>query len=108
MTKRLLLLLTLSFCMGSAYVQNVAESKEMFSPSTANQFYTIAYELANQKDLSETNAMEAQIFFSAANRLESKSKYILEDMITLAARYTNQDNSEILNWQIQFLYYLSY
>ena len=49
--------------MGSAYVQNVAESKEMFSPSTANQFYTIAYELANQKDLSETNAMEAQIFF---------------------------------------------
>jgi len=80
----------------SAWAQGPLDSDRLFSPSVSQSFYEVAYELARSEDGSGRQAEQAIIFLTATANLDSGANYILPDMIKLACRHSNRDNSELV------------
>jgi hypothetical protein len=102
-------------CCRLAWAQPVtSETEQLFSPSTAQKFYEIAYELANpaadtttspsiganqpQPDVNAAARIEQAIIFSnAALDLDSRASYIPPLIFRLASQYTGKyDLSQVV------------
>lgn len=98
--KRLVLLRSCVFVLLSvcavAAAQTPSDSQQLFSPSIAQEFHEMAYELANSKDSGDMQTRLATTFLLAATNLDSRTTYVLPDMIKLATRYPEPDQSEMV------------
>jgi len=85
--------LILFFYFPLAQAQGLWNSDRLFSPSTGQIFYEIAYELANSKDVNKQQAEQAIMFLIATSNLDNRTNYILPDMIKLVCRDLKWDHS---------------
>jgi tetratricopeptide (TPR) repeat protein len=83
-------------CPLSARAQLPSDSNQLFSPSVAQKFYEIAYELANSEDISKPQAEQAIAFLTATMNLDRRAKYVYPLMIEIASRYSDRDYSEMV------------
>ena len=74
-----------------------AHPEHLFSPSAGQKFYEIAYELANSEDISESEAEQAAVLLTATRILDGRANYVLPDLIKLACRDHDRDNSEAVH-----------
>ena len=65
-------------------------SDRLFSPSVGQVFYKIAYEIADDKDITERQAEQAITLLIATTELDSRAQYILPDMIKLTCQFPSQ------------------
>ena len=83
-------------CSGPVCAQEYAKTDQLFSPSVAQKFYEIAYELANSTQTNQQQADQAITFFMATMQLDSRAKYALADMIDVASRSPETDYSQLV------------
>ena len=69
---------------------------ELFSPTIAQKFYEIAYELTNSKDADQKQAEQAINFFIATMQLDSRASYALAEMMDAASGYPEKDYSQLV------------
>jgi len=74
----------------------LAESDKLFSPPVGRIFYDLAYELANNPDITPQQVEQAITLLTATIKLDSSAKYILPDMIRLLSRHPQRDYSELM------------
>ena len=87
----------LLLCPLSARAQLPSDSNKLFSPSVAQKFYEIAYELANSEDVGQPQAEQAITFLTATMNLDRRAKYVYPLMIEIASRYSDRDYSEMVH-----------
>ncbi|MHC4573890.1 MAG: tetratricopeptide repeat protein [Planctomycetota bacterium] len=73
-----------------------AGSGQLFSSSVGEEFYEIAHEMAQPEKLSGPEIEQAITFLTATIQLDSRAKYVLPEMIKLAARHRERDYSELM------------
>lgn len=76
--------------------QQFVNTDQLFSPSVAQKFHEIAYELANSKQTNQQKADQAITFFRATMQLDSRASYALADMIDVASRSPEKDYSQLM------------
>ncbi len=99
----------LFFCSLSAWAQGPQDqapvlrepSEQLFSPSVAQRFYEIAYELApkglaDSEDIRGPKVEQAVIFLIATTALDSRANYIHPVLIKLAGQHSARDYSELV------------
>jgi len=86
----------LLLCPLSARAQLPADSNLLFSPSVAQKFYEIAYEVANSQSVGKPQAEQAITFLTATMNLDRRAKYAYPLMIEIASRYSDSDYSEMV------------
>lgn len=69
---------------------------QLFSPSIAQRFYQIAYEIANSKNITTRDADQAIVFLSAAISLDSNANYAMPLLIKLICRHAQGDYSDLV------------
>jgi tetratricopeptide (TPR) repeat protein len=74
-----------------------AQPGRLFSPSVAKRFYDIAYELANSKDITESQAEQAIVFLSAVLNLDTGADYAVPVLIKCACRQAQGDYSALVS-----------
>jgi len=84
-----------TICPLSARAQVLPDKEPLFSPSVGQIFHEIAYELANSKEPTETEAEQAIIFLISTMNLDTRAIYVLPDMIKLIPRHPERDYSEM-------------
>jgi Tfp pilus assembly protein PilN len=72
------------------------ESDKLFSPPVGRTFYDIAYELANNPNITAQQIEQAITLYTATIKLDSSAKYILPDMIRLLTQHPQRDYSELM------------
>ena len=82
---RLTLLIVTLNC-GSLYAQQVSERGTLFSPSVAERFFEIAYELSGTEKTTPAEKNQAMLFLSAAAELDSRGEQIYLHMLRLASQ----------------------
>jgi tetratricopeptide (TPR) repeat protein len=81
-----------------------AKVDTLFSPSVAERFYAIAYEVANSKDITGLQAEQAIAFLAATRRLENDADRVTPLMIKLACRYAERDYSaQVFQWLVDYI-----
>src|SRR3989339_303859 len=93
--RALILWLTAAFKL-NAYGQNEMNPENLYSPSAAMRFYEIAAENAGKEDIEKNEVQQGLLLMSAASMLDSQAGYILPDMINLATRFYEPDNSQLV------------
>ncbi len=88
--------LTLFFCSPLARAQGTSGSEQLFSPSLAQKFYEIAYELANSEDINGPKTEQAIAFLTATMELDNRANYVHPVLIKLVAQHPERDYSEIV------------
>jgi len=73
-----------------------ANGEKFLSPSVARSFHRIASELAAGEHLTEAELEQALTLLQAAHELHSTAPNVLEDIITLSARDTTGDYSNLV------------
>ena len=86
----------LFFCSLLAWAQGPLDSEQLFSPSVGERFYEIAYELANSQVISRAEVEQAYVLLTALTNLDSRTNYVVGDMIKLTCRDPEQDHSELV------------
>jgi hypothetical protein len=76
--------------------QDASDGQQLFSPSVADKFYEMAYELGDSPEISETDIDQAIALLRAATSLDSRAKYVLPDIIKLASRHPSRDYSQLM------------
>jgi hypothetical protein len=88
--KRSFLVFSILFCCYSlAWAQNTratSDLEQLFSPSLAQKFYDIAYEMANSEDINGPKFNQALIFLTATAELDSRANYVYPLLIKLIAQ----------------------
>ena len=84
---------------------NQPRQDKLFSPSTGQKFYEIAYELANTKDITAPQRSQAIVFLTATMDLDETSRYFMPDMIKLVSRYPQANNSRLMS--VLLMYYVN-
>jgi hypothetical protein len=74
-----------------------SKEDELFSPSVGQQFYEIAYEIANSQDLGIADAEQGLIFLSANRHLDIRGKHILSELVKLSMHQPDKDHSELIH-----------
>jgi hypothetical protein len=92
----LFLIVLLCRCALSAEERESSDSGRLFSPSVGQEFYEIAYELANRKEVSRSDVEQAIIFLNAVKEVDVRAKYVLADMLKLASKYPERDYSALV------------
>ena len=62
------------------------DSEQLFSPSIAQKFYDIAYEMANSEDINGPKFNQALLFLTATAELDSRANYVYPLLIKLIAQ----------------------
>ena len=88
--------LTLFFCSPLARAQDTLGSEQLFSPSLAQKFYEIAYELANSEDINGPKIEQAVVFLTATPELDNRANYVHPVLIKLVTQYPGRDYSEMV------------
>lgn len=88
--------LTLFFCSPLAQAQNTLGSEQLFSPSLAQKFYEIAYEMANSEDINGPKTEPAIVFLTATLELDNRANYVHPLLIKLVAQHPERDYSEMV------------
>lgn len=89
--------LILLFCSSLAWAQDTLGPEQLFSPSLAQKFYEIAYELANSEDINGPKIEQAVVFLTVTMELDSRANYVHPVLIKLVAQHPGQDYSELVN-----------
>lgn len=76
----------LILCSLPALAQEPSDSQRLFSPSVAETFYEIGYELANSPDITKAEAERAIVLLTAALNLDGRAGYVYPVLIRLASR----------------------
>ena len=76
----------------------------LLSPSVAQEFYEIASELADSKNITGPQAQQAIVFLTAARNLDSAANYVQPLLIKLACRHLGPDYSpQVYRWLENYL-----
>jgi len=92
---KMIFLLT-AVCTPDIYGQDQTNPDNLFSPSIAMRFYQIAHKCALNENAEKNEVQQGLTFLSAASMLDNRADYILPDMINLATRYYEPDNSPLV------------
>jgi len=80
-----------------------SQTHALFSPSVAQTFYEIAYDLANSEDITGPKADQTIVFLLAAKQLGGEADNIDPLLIKLACVQSQRDNSEqVLAWLVDY------
>jgi hypothetical protein len=90
------LIVLLCRCAFSAEGRGSSNSGRLFSLSVGQEFYEIAYETTNRKEVSRSEVEQAIVFLIAAKEVDIRAKYVLADMLKLASKYPDRDYSELV------------
>lgn len=74
------------FCSTLAWAQANVDSEQLFSPSLAQKFYDIAYEMANSEDINGPKFNQALLFLTATAELDSRANYVYPLLIKIIAQ----------------------
>ncbi|MDD5459342.1 MAG: hypothetical protein PHF37_08125 [Phycisphaerae bacterium] len=80
-----------------SWAQEQLNPGNLFSPSAAMRFYQIAHEYAHNENAKKAEVQQGLSFLSAASILDNRADYILPDIIDLATRYYEPDNSQLVH-----------
>jgi len=72
------------------------DQQQLYSPSISKQFYEIAYELANSKDVTGPEVEQAMAFLTAALSLDSNARDVRALLIEFACRETGWNYSDLV------------
>jgi tetratricopeptide (TPR) repeat protein len=79
------------------YQSSVMSNTDMLSsPSVGNVFFELAYEMANTRDIGNSEVEQAIIFLKAALELDRNNPAVRPLLIDLACRDTNGDYSDLV------------
>lgn len=73
-----------------------ADLQRLYSPSISKQFYEIAYELANSKDVTGPEVEQAMAFLTAALSLDSNARDVRALLIEFTCRETGWNYSDLV------------
>jgi hypothetical protein len=86
----------LLFCSSLVWAQDTLDSERLFSPSLGQNFYEIAYELANPEDINGPKIEQAVVFLTATMELDSRANYVHPVLIKLVTQHPGRDYSEMV------------
>jgi hypothetical protein len=84
------------FCAFSALAAEISRSDELFSPSVADKFHKLAYDLINDANAAPPQREQALILLESTLKLDRGAKYALADMIRAACQYDQTNRSELV------------
>ena len=90
----------LTLCTAQTRAQESANAERYFSPSVAQSFYQVAYELAHNEDVTTDQGLQALIFLNAAEALDTRADYVLPEMISLISRFNDPNYAELMNLRL--------
>jgi tetratricopeptide (TPR) repeat protein len=79
-----------------AIVDSNIVTDDLFSPAVAKLFYDIAVELTSSETIDQNHFNQAMMFYQAAASLDKTSTYFMPDMINLACKQKDVDNSRLV------------
>ncbi|HUW20946.1 MAG TPA: hypothetical protein VMW16_16720 [Sedimentisphaerales bacterium] len=85
----------LCFCT-CCHAQEPPDFEQLSSSSVGQVFYELAYELAASQDVTGPQLEQAIALLTSAIKLDVRAKYVLPEMIRLAARHPDHDYSELM------------
>lgn len=81
-----------------------AKADALFSPSVAQRFYGMAYELANSEDITGLQAEQAIALLAATRSLGNDADYVKPLMIRLACKHAKRDYSaQVFRWLVDYV-----
>jgi hypothetical protein len=91
-----LIALLLMVCFSLARGRQLSDPDQMFSPSAAQKFYEIGYEIAHSEEITHQQAKQAMVFLIATTKLDTRANYALPEMVRVVSRYSEEDFSELM------------
>jgi hypothetical protein len=88
--------LLLMVCLSPALGRELSDPEQMFSPSTAQKFYEIAYEIAHSEEITPQQAKQALIFLIATTKLDARAGYALPEIVRVVSRHSEEDFSHLM------------
>jgi len=79
----------------------VMQAEQIYSPQVSQIFYEVGYELANSKDISQSEIEQAILLLTAAMNLDSSAVYIRPLLIKLMCQSTMHDHSEKVYYSLE-------
>ncbi|MHC4193266.1 MAG: tetratricopeptide repeat protein [Planctomycetota bacterium] len=76
-------------------------ARPLFSPTVAQRFYEIAYDIANSQDVDGPQVEQAIIFLAATVNLDTRAEYVMPEMINLAARDPETEHSKLVGYLLR-------
>jgi hypothetical protein len=73
-----------------------ASAEQLFSPSVGQKFYEIAHELAGLNNIDSNQAEQAIVFLLATLNLDTKSSYIMPDLVKLFRQPSSNDYTQLI------------
>ena len=95
-SKAFLVLTAISFFCLPAQAQGTSDSEYLLSSSVGKIFYEVAYELANDPDLTPAQAEQAIILLKAAMELDRNADYVNPVLIKLTTQYSQRNHSQLV------------
>ncbi|MCK4913567.1 MAG: hypothetical protein KAS69_03090 [Planctomycetes bacterium] len=81
--------------------KTTSSSQRLISSSAGENFYEIAYELANSKDISPEKIKLALTLMTATIKIDNRADYVLPEMIKLACKYSQNNNLGLVSYLLQ-------
>jgi hypothetical protein len=72
-----------------------ASAEQLFSPSVGQKFYEIAHELAGSNNIDSNQAEQAIIFLQATSGLDTKTSYVMPDLVKLIRQPSGRDYTQL-------------
>ncbi len=88
--------LLLTVCFSPALGRELSDPDQMFSPSVAQKFYEIGYEIAHSEEITPQQAKQALVFLIATTKLDTRANYVLPEMVRVVSRYSEEDFSGLM------------
>jgi hypothetical protein len=83
-------------CSAVCLAQSSSDIEALFSPSVGQSLNEVAHELANAEQLTPRQIEQGVILLITALRLDSGADYLMPDLIRLASRDPQRDNSALI------------
>lgn len=95
-SKAFLVFTAITFCCSPARAEGPSDSERLASSSVGNIFYEIAYELANNPDITPTQTEQAIILLTATMELDRNADYVNPVLLKLTCLNSASNHSQLV------------